>query len=208
LEAAQAAGAEQQLLKTFEVEIIARGAEKKPAKEEAHYDVYIPSPPTLKERFEALQLRFWQVYCSDIFPPTTPYSSTRPTRKIVPVQASESIMKAALNQCSKNVISWNGRNCRPFSLTFHGTAVHNFSKIANKGFLIPGNGGVNIANGSAHGVGIYSSTSLYSAMGYSSARRIFVCGILDQLGDVTRPCGHMRVAFKHNLIFPFFELSE
>merc|ERR1712046_25669 len=42
---------------------------------------------------------------------------------------------------------------------FHGTSVTNHRSIFERGLLVPGAGnGVSVANGSAHGVGIYTAT--------------------------------------------------
>lgn len=64
---------------------------------------------------------------------------------------------------------------------YHGTKASNILGIQRQGLLIPGHGGVTVAHGSAHGVGIYTA-----AMGNSSLSRSFcdsdeflVCGVAD-----------------------------
>jgi hypothetical protein len=67
-------------------------------------------------------------------------------------------------------------------LVFHGTCVHNMDSICSRGLLVPNPAvnGVGVANGSAMGVGIYTSRDANYSVGYASATSctIFACAAL------------------------------
>lgn len=72
--------------------------------------------------------------------------------------------------------------------TYHGTSERNFPSIFQRGLLVPyeENNGIKVANGSAHGVGIYTAKmespqlSLTFIRGpVSRSRQLLVCGVLD-----------------------------
>jgi hypothetical protein len=53
-------------------------------------------------------------------------------------------------------------------VTYHGTKAKNIDSISSRGLLVPGTGGVQVAHGSAHGIGIYTAK-----LGSASLSKIF-----------------------------------
>lgn len=85
-------------------------------------------------------------------------------------------------------------------LTFHGTREKNQAPICEKGFIIPGQEGVGVANGSAHGVGIYTSrTADYSVSYASDCKSMFVCAVYDDTSSSTESCHYRHVGEKKHL---------
>jgi hypothetical protein len=72
------------------------------------------------------------------------------------------------------------------ALSFHGSSMDNMQSIVDYGLLLPGQKAGNqreirVKNGSAHGVGIYSSrTAGYSLSYASGVTSMFVCAVLDR----------------------------
>merc|ERR1711871_1276803 len=70
---------------------------------------------------------------------------------------------------------------------YHGTNVSSLPSIYEKGLLIPGqDNGISVANGSAHGLGVYTARVNAPALSWGFCRaptqmerRMVVCGILD-----------------------------
>lgn len=64
---------------------------------------------------------------------------------------------------------------------FHGTKARNVPSIAQRGLIVPGSQGVTVANGSAHGVGIYAATlgSSWLSKGFCDQDKMFICGVAD-----------------------------
>ena len=104
----------------------------------------------------------------------------------------------------------------------HGTNQANLSSIYARGLLIPGKENqVRIANGSVHGVGIYTAYVQYASMSLSyargSLRPILVCGVLDPNRGAITPgkqrsndvcyTGGARIFFKENMVAPLFEAT-
>jgi hypothetical protein len=79
------------------------------------------------------------------------------------------------------------RRCRfqkqVLQLAFHGTSVDNYSSIFRKGFLLPGQGRgrVPIANGNAHGAGIYTAVrgGAELSRGFCGSNSMLVCAVID-----------------------------
>lgn len=71
---------------------------------------------------------------------------------------------------------------------FHGTDTMNFRSIFTRGLLIPGTAGVRVANGSAHGNGIYtaklSAAELSLSFVRGSKKRLLVCGVVDDSVEI------------------------
>lgn len=109
-------------------------------------------------------------------------------------------------------------------LAFHGTSQANHASILQHGLLIPGRQYVNgtrigVANGSAYGKGIYSSTDLMMSLGYTRCvgpiQRLFVCATLTDMhrhthavatGEVKHH-GAMLVFFREQRIVPVFTID-
>jgi len=116
---------------------------------------------------------------------------------------------------------------------YHGTNISNLPAIYEKGLLIPGQGNcLQVANGSAHGLGIYTATVQNPSLSWSFCRapepmdrKMMVCGILDDASQVTddgykmgvrtvtresqnvRHVGDAMVIFDDRRVAPFFEVS-
>lgn len=84
--------------------------------------------------------------------------------------------------------AWENSVC----LAFHGTKTKNFSSIFRKGFLLPGThpGRVPIANGNAHGPGIYTAKEGCADLshGFCDSKSMLVCGVIDhdKYGDIDK----------------------
>jgi hypothetical protein len=65
---------------------------------------------------------------------------------------------------------------------YHGTSSKNIASISQRGLFVPGNGGVQVAHGSAHGVGIYTARLGAAGLsrGFCDSSDMFVCGVADQ----------------------------
>lgn len=67
---------------------------------------------------------------------------------------------------------------------YHGTAQQNYGSIFSQGLRIPGNGGVSVAHGSAHGVGIYTAKggNAHLSKGFVpyGERDLLVVGVVDK----------------------------
>merc|ERR1712178_446105 len=115
---------------------------------------------------------------------------------------------------------------------YHGTNVSSLPSIYEKGLLIPGNdNGVHVANGSAHGLGVYTARVSAPSLSWGFCRaptpmerRMVVCGILDDapvsscsytMGVRTvsresrnvRHVGDAMVIFDDRRVAPLFEVT-
>lgn len=90
-----------------------------------------------------------------------------------PVYPPESVQEAFFNSCSTLENS--------ISVGYHGTKHANLPSIARRGLLKPGHGGVKVANGSAHGIGIYTATMGAASLskGFCDSNQILICAICD-----------------------------
>eukprot|EP00933_Yihiella_yeosuensis_P007705 TRINITY_DN11285_c0_g1_i1.p1 TRINITY_DN11285_c0_g1~~TRINITY_DN11285_c0_g1_i1.p1 ORF type:complete len:526 (-),score=95.15 TRINITY_DN11285_c0_g1_i1:205-1692(-) len=93
----------------------------------------------------------------------------------------------------------NGELQGKLECAFHGTEETNLESIYAKGLLVPGQGNhVKVANGNAHGQGIYTAKVTHPFLSYSFAkgikRHMLICGVLDD-AEVVRPraCGNFIV---------------
>lgn len=89
-------------------------------------------------------------------------------------------------------------------LAFHGTALANMQDILKTGLRVPGAAsGVRVANGSAFGVGIYTSQHAMTSLCYRrQTSTMFVCAVLE-VGGVSRH-GSTLVVFQEDLVVPLF----
>jgi len=92
---------------------------------------------------------------------------------------------------------------------FHGTKASNHPSIFQHGLLVPGKGNdVKVANGSVHGVGIYTTQlgSAFTSRRYCSEAKMLVCGVLD---DVERKevkhTGDYMIIFEEVRVIPLYE---
>lgn len=75
-------------------------------------------------------------------------------------------------------------------LGYHGTQSCNFDPILRYGLSIPRKGGVEVANGSVHGVGIYTAApgAAWLSKCFADSNSMLVCGILDKPDESTFRC--------------------
>ena len=75
------------------------------------------------------------------------------------------------------------------TLTYHGTKAANIDSISRIGLLMPGKDGHKVANGSAHGVGIYTAKlgSPGLSKNFCDSCKMFVCAVCDSSQPVTEP---------------------
>ena len=65
-------------------------------------------------------------------------------------------------------------------VAFHGTPAANLPSIYRHGLLVPGTMGIQVAHGSAYGVGIYTGKTPDLSHGFTSGSgKMIVCGVLD-----------------------------
>jgi len=96
---------------------------------------------------------------------------------------------------------------------FHGTAEGNLPGICEEGFVIPGRGNkVRVANGSAHGLGIYTAVASNPRLSLNytrGSRKLLVCGVLDSSDtQQVKHAGDQMVIFDACRVAPLFEASE
>eukprot|EP00747_Dinoflagellata_sp_TGD_P189194 gnl/TRDRNA2_/TRDRNA2_49194_c0_seq1.p1 gnl/TRDRNA2_/TRDRNA2_49194_c0~~gnl/TRDRNA2_/TRDRNA2_49194_c0_seq1.p1 ORF type:complete len:506 (+),score=60.12 gnl/TRDRNA2_/TRDRNA2_49194_c0_seq1:75-1592(+) len=102
-------------------------------------------------------------------------------------------------------------NC-PLML-FHGTASGNMQSIIRRGLLIPGRtSGIKVANGSAHGVGVYTARSPSLSLGYCRGHTQMLCcaGLTSAQSKLTAStvcAGDAVVFFQESLTMPCFLLT-
>jgi len=87
------------------------------------------------------------------------------------------------------------------TVTYHGTKWRNIGSIKQRGLLVPGHGGVNVANGSAHGVGVYTAQigSASLSRGFSDSDTLFVCAVCDTSEPLPEHDPSSCVAFKPSM---------
>ncbi|CAE6934525.1 unnamed protein product [Symbiodinium natans] len=75
------------------------------------------------------------------------------------------------------------------TFTYHGTKSRNIASISRVGLLMPGTNGHKVANGSAHGVGIYTAQlgSATLSKGFCDSNKMFVCAVCDSSQPVDEP---------------------
>lgn len=123
-----------------------------------------------------------------------------------------------------------------FKLAFHGTSCDNLSSIYSRGLLIPGSDNdVHVANGSAHGLGVYLANldAVDLSLGFADSKDevcgkrqlgLLVCGVLDDAIPCPRHFGSSSlsmtacsksihhvgdalVVFDHSRVVPLFVVS-
>lgn len=118
-----------------------------------------------------------------------------------PAPLSPDVQKRFLDLC-QGTSAVNG-TLRP---AFHGTAAKNISSILKRGLLIPGEqNDVKVANGSAHGLGIYTGMlgqdGANLSYGFSKGGPMLVCVVLDDAKPVPQyTVGIQNVTAESNII--------
>mmetsp|Transcript_48749 Transcript_48749/g.115827 ORF Transcript_48749/g.115827 Transcript_48749/m.115827 type:complete len:650 (-) Transcript_48749:8-1957(-) len=97
-----------------------------------------------------------------------------PTYKLEPADVSQKVQQrfVAAAEENKSAVDYG----------FHGTRQANIPSILERGLLVPGGqSGIGVANGSAHGVGIYTALPGQSwlSKGFSDSANMLICGVID-----------------------------
>ena len=104
--------------------------------------------------------------------------------------------------------AWKHNRDSRLYFVYHGTRAKNIPSIARHSLVRPGRCGVAVANGSAHGVGIYSSKSLCQPLAYLSYRDppcVLLCAAIDpRQEDLVIRSGDVRVFFSEACIVPLY----
>jgi len=152
--------------------------------------------------FHALRQDFWSIHGSSIQQHLECVFNTKVDFNEAPV--SRKVQHRFLNFCNDA--------CGPFVRlvpAFHGTKVSNHSSIFEHGLLVPGKGNdVKVANGSAHGVGIYTTKlgSAFTSRGYCSEAKMLVCGLLDDMQrQEVKHVGAYMIIFEEVRVIPLYE---
>lgn len=92
-------------------------------------------------------------------------------------------------------------------MVFHGTEEKNLLSIFRRGLIIGGTNGVPVANGTAHGHGIYTGATASMSAGYCRrSSKMLVCALLEKHGPVD--CyGDMVVVRTQGRVIPMFVLE-
>jgi hypothetical protein len=103
------------------------------------------------------------------------------------------------------------------AVAYHGTNISNMQNICDKGFLVPNKGGIDgirVTNGSAYGIGIYTSKTADYSTGYCRATStMFVCAVIEAEDNQKTPNswpdrqfpGRMNVTSHGNIVVLFNE---
>jgi len=91
------------------------------------------------------------------------------------------------------------------TVVYHGTRVSNIPSIVRKGLLVPGfKSGIPVANGSAYGVGIYTSTDVSVSLSYvRDGSKVLICAILNDVSGVSNH-GSILVVKDSSYVLPCF----
>jgi hypothetical protein len=96
---------------------------------------------------------------------------------------------------------------RQATLLYHGTRPIAVGPISRIGLVVPGLGNdVKVANGSAHGVGIYTATTPHTPVGYAHEGDMFVC-VGANSGPSVQVVGEYRVYSDASIVTPFLKLK-
>eukprot|EP00038_Savillea_parva_P003993 m.132840 g.132840 ORF g.132840 m.132840 type:complete len:481 (-) comp11343_c0_seq2:71-1513(-) len=91
------------------------------------------------------------------------------------------------------------------AMLFHGTDDRNWRSISQRGFFIPGTGGVRVVNGSAYGVGIYTGRNPGISCPYVRGQQsMFVCAglIENKFATSVHRAGDMVIFFRKEQVVP------
>lgn len=125
-----------------------------------------------KPSFEILRAKFLQSHGKAIVDALVPLWGE--SVSLSPVPLTSVVQKRFLKACHSD----------PHALlpTFHGTDITKFISIFCRGLLVPGVSGIRVANGNAHGPGIYTAKLSAASLALGFARgsnKLLVCGVVD-----------------------------
>lgn len=145
--------------------------------------IHAPFQAAPPDSFQDLQQGFLKAYGHRI-------RAELPGVKLVPTQVGSQVEQHFLGSMRSSDV-----RLQP---AYHGTLRKNFDPIQETGLRVPGTGGVTVANGSAHGVCIYTAKLGASSLskGFSrDSKDIFVCAVADDKSqsDVGQRMGNHMV---------------
>lgn len=117
---------------------------------------------------------------------------------LIPTPLALGVQQRFLEACSSDAEDVDGFPCN-LCPAFHGTVEANLQSIYVRGLLIPGkNNEIRVANGSAHGLGIYAGKSDLGGCrlsnGFCRGGPMLVCGVIDDAVPVNDyQVGYRRV---------------
>lgn len=130
--------------------------------------------PWQKALFEEIRESFLQRFGDEL------HFTFGPAARVSKVPVSQAVQARFLKR-------WHRCKCRSrmdsMCLAFHGTSERNFNSIFKRGLLLPGKGygRTPIANGNAHGQGIYTARegAAWLSNRFCDSKSMLVCGIID-----------------------------
>lgn len=104
---------------------------------------------------------------------------------------------------------WYKRQNEQLIMCFHGSHPKAVDSIADRGFLIPGKTAtIQVAHGSAHGVGIYLALNPLTSMAYCYGGNKMLCCAAIVGGKVkTKRSGSVLIAFEEESVLPCFVVT-
>ena len=139
----------------------AEASKKRPSKRAAKPD-----------RFEAMREQFLEVHGPVL------QQELGKGYKLVPADVAPAVKQKFLQECETHGSPDFG---------YHGTRAANIPSILQQGLRVPSNeSGVRVANGSAHGVGIYTAMpgNSWLSRGFADTKDMLVCGVVDPDAEV------------------------
>lgn len=136
--------------------------------------IFVPTPS-----FEVLRAIFLQRHGKAIVDALLPFWGKHVS--LNPVPLTPVAQNRFLQACN-----WDPRVLLP---TFHGTDMANFVSILCRGLLVPGAFGIKVANGSCHGLGIYTAklSAVSLSLGFNrGSKKLLVCGVVDNTQELVK----------------------
>jgi len=94
-------------------------------------------------------------------------------------------------------------------LLFHGTLEDNLKSVKQKGLVVPSSkSGVQVRNGSNHGIGIYmtNADALHTSIGYCDTGKLIVCAVIPNDTLLLRR-NDVYIALDSSLVLPCFVIT-
>jgi len=152
--------------------LVKRATRALPPAEELEDDVDQQPTPAERWPFEQLRAAFWEKNKAEL------HHAFGPEAEISRTQLADSVEQRFMRRLHRSGSSPSDA----VRLAFHGTKRDNFAPIFRQGFLLPGvPGGVPMANGNAHGRGVYAAVPGAAALSstFCDTRSMLVCGVID-----------------------------
>lgn len=140
--------------------------------------------------FQNLQHQFIKRYADEL------RSAFGPEAEITPAEVNPAVQNKFLHTLHR-------ARQKEVRLGYHGTPHKNIPKILETGLRIPGHGGVKVAHGSAHGVGIYTARlgGARLSQGFTNSPNMLVCGVIDDPDeDSFNASGLPKYGFNHSIL--------